>query len=235
MPRNMGWLWNTNIVGLPIFRHGWKPGAIRKSVAKIMKLYFTPPAEPAPNAEQEQAPTLRVQKKNGEFTIVMNPLRDEAETLENPSPIVFKISKSDEVKKRSCARKLLKSRGMEKKCNCTTIDSCCCLSKCEKAQLKYEMEQVSKELCLKPEMSVNDLKASSESEIDIEFTPPWAAKLKHPSMKCQPIKVSVAETQYEPQLEDLSWQKSSKGTLKKMDGKAKLKETVRPASTNKIR
>lgn len=195
VPSNMGWLWNAQIVGLPSIRRGWRPGAVRKSVAKIMEVYLTPPAEPAPPVKQDDPPTLRVQKKKGEYTIVMNPLRDESKALENPSPIVFKVTKSDDVKQRSCARKILKSRGIEKKCNCATIDSCNCLTGCEKTQLKSEMEQVSKELCLKPELSVGDLRDSSESEVDVEFTPPSALKQKSLSKKCKPVKVSVAETQ----------------------------------------
>lgn len=217
----MGWLWNAQIVGLPIIRRGWRPGAIRKSVAKIMQFYLTPPAEPAPPVEQVDPPTLRVKKKNGEFTIVMNPLRDELSHAD-PSPIVFKVTQSDEVKRRSNARKILKSRGVEKSCSCTSLESCCCLTSCEKVRLKSEMQRLSMELCLKPELSVGDLKETSESEMDVEFTPPSAAKLKHPGVgvKCKPVKVSVAETQYEAQRVSVDVEaKADNSKSKKCDAK----------------
>lgn len=36
VPKNMGWLWNAPVSGLPNNRRGWRPGAVKKSVAKIM-------------------------------------------------------------------------------------------------------------------------------------------------------------------------------------------------------
>lgn len=200
VPKNMGWLWNVRISGLPQFRRGWKPGAIKKTVASIMKFYLTPPAEPAPLKPKADPPTLRIQKKDGEYTIVMNPLQDvELNGVENSSPIVFKVVKSEDAKKRSIAKKILKTRGIEKDCDCDGIDKCSCLTACDKAHVIFALQEMSTRLCLKPELDFCDLRDSSDSEIDVEFTPPSAAKLKNPCFKCKPVKKSFVGTQYEPQ------------------------------------
>lgn len=195
VPENMGWLWNVGTYGLPNIRRGWRPGAVKKSVAKIMKIYLTPPAEPAPCVKPKDPSTLRVQKNDGEYVIVMNPLGIDAELIQNSSPIVFKIAKSEEEKKILQARKLLRERGIVKTCDCPSLESCNCLNDCEKNRLSCELAKVSKELCLK--LSICDLKDSSDSEVDVEFTPPSAVKLK----KRKPVKVSYEGTQYEIQEE----------------------------------
>lgn len=200
VPKNMGWLWNVPIPGVPCIRPGWRPGSVKKSVAKIMKISLTPPAEPAPPIwHQEVSPTLRVLKKNGEYKIVMNPLADDGLKSMITSPIVFKITKSEEAKKRSLARQILKSRGITKKCDCSSIDTCFCLNQCEKNRFKCEMEKVSEKLCLKSVISLSDLNDSSDSEVDMEFTPPAAANKKNPHVKCKPPRVTAVETQYETQ------------------------------------
>lgn len=74
---------------------------------------------------------------------------------------------------------------------------------CKKAQLKYELNKVSCDLELEHEMTFVDLNESGESEIDFEYTPPYAVKSKNPCVKpCKPVKVSVAETQYELQADE---------------------------------
>lgn len=203
VPKNMGWLWNVGISGLPTFRRGWRPGAVKKPVARIMKFYLTPPAEPVPLKPKADPPTLRVQKKDGEYTIIMNPLRDELNGIEISSPIVFKVVKSDDAKKRSMARKMLKTRGVEKSCDCNDIDKCPCLTTCDKAHILFELQEISTRLCLEPELNFCDLKDSSESEIDVEFSPPSAAKPKN--FKCRPVEKSFAGTQYEIQEEAFSY------------------------------
>lgn len=179
----------------------------------------------------EDPPTLRVLKKNGEFFIIMNPLRNDMRT-EHQSPIVFKITKSDEDKKRSTARKILQACGVVKKCSCSTLDSCQCLTDCEKAHLKFEMEKISKELCLKPSLTVCDLKEPSDSEIDVEFTPPSAAKLKNPKIKCKPVKVSVAETQYEAPVYDVAEDIDCIDGVCEINNKMKSKEIQKKPSGN---
>lgn len=204
VPKNMGWLWNVGITGLPTFRRGWRPGAIKTSVATIMKYYLKPAAEQAMILPGLNPPTLRVQKKEGDYTIIMNPLRDDSNGIKNSTPVVFKVVKSDDAKKRSIARKILKTRGVEKSCDCDDIEKCLCLTTCDKAQIMFELQEISTRLFLKPEMNFCDLKDSSESEIDVEFTPPFAKKQEN---QCKAVKKSYAGTQYEMQLDDFSYDK----------------------------
>ena len=243
----MGWLWNVGICGLSQFRKGWKPGAVRKSVAKIMGKHLSPPAEPAPEPlkpEPEGPPTLSVKKKQGQYLIVMNPLGTDKELM--GSPIVFKIEKSEEGIKRSKARKILKERGVEKTCDCLCIDTCQCLSACEKDRIKIELKCVAEKLCMKSQMSINDIKESSDSEMDMEFTPPSAMKSKNPCRKI-PVKFSYAETQYEVQesismleteVADNKPQKSQKTEVKferKTRKTLKTKEKSKELKTEKAR
>jgi hypothetical protein len=194
VPRNMGWLWNVEIPGVSLMRRGWKPGAVRKSVARIMKLYMNQPSEPDIITTNSHPPTLQVQKKNGEFSIVINPLNDETTCKEDISPIIFKLMKSEEVTKRSKARKILKTRGVVKTCNCSSIEQCDCLNTKEKSRIQCEMEMISKQLCLNPNLDLVDLKDTSDSEIDVEFSPPTAVRLESSLTK-----FAYAETQYETQ------------------------------------
>lgn len=182
-------MWNVGIS-----ERGWRPGAVRNSVAKIMRLYLTPPKPPMQIPEKKDPPTLRIQKKNGEFTIVMNPLRDDKNFNEEQSPVVFKLEKSEAAKQRSMARRALNDHGVKSSCDCSTLQKCKCMNECEKARLKFELMKVSRDFCIKPELSLCDLKETSESEIDVEFTPPSAARLH------KPVKVSAAATQYESQV-----------------------------------
>lgn len=195
VPKSMGWMWNVGVS-----ERGWRPGAVRNSVAKIMKLYLTAPKKPKKLREKTDPPTLRVQKKNGKFTIVMNPLRDDKKPNEKSSPIIFQLEKSEESKKRSMARKALKDRGVIQSCDCSTLKKCNCMNECEKARIKFELLSVSKAFCIEPELSLCDMKDSSDSEIEFEFTPPSAAKLR--SSCFMPMKVSVAATQCETQVVD---------------------------------
>lgn len=191
----MGWLWNVEAAGLTRNnRCGWKPGAVRKSVAKIMAFHTFKAPKHTAECESDP-PTLRVHKKDGEYTIIMNPLRDGEKSNVDPSPIVFKITKSDDAKARAKAREILKTRGVEMKCECGTVEECKCLNECQKAVFKLEMAKISNQLCIKPELTACDLRLSSDSEIDIEFTPPNATR------QAKPVKVSYAETQYENMLE----------------------------------
>lgn len=150
---------------------------------------------------KKQKPTLRVEKKDGEYTITMSPVIDLKQGLEcdehqETKPIVFKISKTPERKKRSEAKKILKTRGIEKKCNCRCIKDCKCLTEIEKCLLNCELKKVSIELSLKPDLDLRDLETSSDSEIDMDFTPPSALKKMNPCKRIKPVKVSIASTQY---------------------------------------
>lgn len=142
-------------------------------------------------------PTLRVHKKGGEYTIVMNPLPKGKKSTVDPLPIVFKITKSDDAKVRAKARGILKARGVEMKCECGTVEECKCLNECQKAFFELEMAKISNQLCIKPRLTARDLRLSSDSEVDIEYTPPNATR-----RSTKPVKVSYAGTQYENMLEN---------------------------------
>lgn len=197
-------MWNVKTAGMPAIRRGWRPGSVVKSVARIMKYYLSEPPLPSPTVKKEDPPTLRIKKKNGEYKIIMNPLQDETKPV--ASPIVFKLTKSEEAKKRSIAVKILKDSGIAKSCNCSSIKQCNCMNACEKARLEFELTEMTRKFCLESDLNFNDLKDSSDSEIDLEFTPPSAAQFKNPCMSCKPVKKSVAGTQCESQfsIEDLS-------------------------------
>lgn len=197
VPKNMGWLWNVGITGLPTIRRGWRPGAVVKTVAKIMKVYLAEPKVAPPPLKKDDPPTLRVQRKNGEYKIIMNPLRDDTEPV--GSPIVFKVTKSEEARRRSKARDIIKEFGYVKKCDCASLKQCNCMNDCDKVHLELKLKEISTRCCLNSELKFSDLKDSSDSEIDMEFTPPSATNWKNPCLKYKPAKTSVAETQYEAQ------------------------------------
>ncbi|CRK89307.1 CLUMA_CG003066, isoform A [Clunio marinus] len=184
VPKNMGWLWNIPIEGLPRMRRGWQPGAVKKSVARIMKTHLNKVTEKEIDVSEDEKlpPTLHVKKKNGEFLIIMNPESEQ----EIKSPIVFKLTKTDEAQRRSTARKILKSQW-----TC----GACCSEPCDCQIVK--MKKLSKEFCLDRELTMDDLDDSSSSEIDFEFTSPNS--LYKNICKKQKPKVSYAETQYECQ------------------------------------
>lgn len=187
---------------MPSIRRGWRPGAVKKRVSNIMKHYLEQPKEVNVMAQKIESPTLRVQKRNGEYMIVLNSMHDEGErfSTNDPSPIVFKVMKSDDAKKRVEARRFLKTRGVEKSCECSCLDSCQCLNECEKILLKLELAKVSKCMGINPELDLTDLRETSGSEIDFEFTPPSATKNKNSTKTCKINKVSYAGTQYESQI-----------------------------------
>lgn len=164
-----------------------------------MKRHFNRPL-PVKEPIKKQNPTLRVQKKDGEYTITMSPVIDLNQSSicdehKEKEPIVFKISKTPDRKKRSEAKKILKTRGVEKKCDCKCIKDCNCLNDIEKCLLNCELKKVSIELSLKPDMDLCDLEASSDSEIDMDFTPPSALKKMNPCMRVKPVRLSIASTQ----------------------------------------
>jgi hypothetical protein len=222
----MGWLWNVQIDGSTQFKRGWKPGAVKNSVAKIMKRYLTPPSEPSPVVKPKNPPMLSVKKKNGEYLIVINPM-DNGELLAN-SPIVFKIEKNQGGIKRDEARRILKDRGVIIDCDCLSISDCCCVDDYEKSRIKNEIEKVSQELCLNSKLTVLDLKDSSDSEFDTEYTPPSATYSKSPRKKTsRKQKFAYAQTQYEPQPYDSSEVDECKSQIdQKKEGKSTKQKEV---------
>lgn len=203
VPKNMGWLWNANNPGISTIRRGWKPGAVPKSVAKMMRYFLVkecdiPPADGNSIQCMNEKPTLKVEKKLGEYTIILNPLCDD-KSHGDAAPIVFKIAKSEDEKRRCNARRILKCRGITKSCECNDISSCSCINDCQKQSILCELEAISEVMCIIPEMKYEELNEASEcSEIDFEFTPPFEMM-----NKCKrDVGVSVAGTQYEEQIYD---------------------------------
>jgi Domain of unknown function (DUF4776) len=201
VPKNMGWLWNTSVAGISHLRRGWRPGAITKTVANTMKHFLNIDQDTSLSKEpnviediNDKNSTLRVKKQCGDYTITLNPNINASESDLKP-PVVFKIAKSNEAKKRHEAKEVLKERGIVKKCSCSSITSCKCYTLCEKEEISCELRDISKTFCLNPEMRFIDLNQTSESELDFEFTPPFAMKNKFKKH----TKVSYTGTQYEKQ------------------------------------
>jgi hypothetical protein len=143
--------------------------------------------------------TLRVSKRNGEISVAMRPLK-EGKELEtdccpylNCTPLKFEIKKRPEEKKKHKARMILKARGIERKCRCTDIKFCRCMSRARKLLFQDELRQVSKKMELKNELKYEDLHDSSDSEVEFDFTPPTASILVP---QCKPH-VTHTGTQYE--------------------------------------
>lgn len=226
VPKNMGWLWNVENPGVTQIRRGWRPGAVRKSVAKLMQHFLKketpPPAEP--NILPQKS-ALKVERKFGEYTITMNDFSEG----DFRHPIVFKVTKSDEAKKRSEARSVLKTRGITKKCECNSFEECKCMSGMEKIILKCQLKKVSQEFCLCPEMTLEDWDESSDSEMNFEFSPPLAMKCK--SKKC--VKTANDSTQYEAPISEKAANKSDENALLKSKNAEKERNNGKDCATVK--
>lgn len=224
VPKNMGWLWNVNIPGIPTIRRGWKPGAVPNSIAKIMKYFLETAEEQQPPEEPNLIKTcsnkagLHMQRKKGEYTIVMN-------AAGGDGPVTFKISKSEEVKRREEIRKVLKKRGIMKNCQCEKIDECRCLNDCKKKEIVAALKNISAEYNLNPSFEFSELNESSDSEMDFEYTPPFAvaAKLRKKPPVC------FASTQYEQQeIEEIAEEEiKEKGKVESSKAKAGLAKNVK--------
>lgn len=201
VPKNMGWLWNIKNPGINKIRRGWKPGAVPKSVARLMN-HFLRVGHTSFHPEQEtfERPksTLKVEKKAGEYRIILNPPPiDDKSCGDIETPIVFKISKTNEEMKRFEAINLLKSRGINKECSCENIHDCFCINECRKQIILYELKAISDIMCISPTLKYEELNEDS-SEIDFEFTPPFDMM-----NKCRrDVRVSVAATQYDRPSDD---------------------------------
>jgi hypothetical protein len=143
---------------------------------------------------------LRVQKKLGEYTITMNPLKD-SKTMacggESPylpcPPIKFKLATDDErSEKMEEARQVLQSKGYML-CKCDSITQCRCRKHCVNEMLQCELKYLTHYLALDKPITLKDLQVS-DSEIDIEFTPPSVTMT--PKQKKGADNVT-AETQYD--------------------------------------
>lgn len=179
VPPKMGWLWN---IPPPIVRlkprRGWKPGALTRSMAakirahrqaKGLGMLRVPKFAESPGEIQEEdfgkdvkvtpKPTLSIQKKDGAYEIIMNPLKDPKTLADNEDPYMectpmrFKISPT-------------------------------------------KVKKIGSETCFCGEDEAEN-SSSTESELDIEFTPP--AGIIHPERFKRKMNVIHCETQYNPQ------------------------------------
>lgn len=193
-----------------MFGKKWFPGRINPVVRCLMKHALNPfPYDTIPltrrdkngriiktcnetpkfNPDLIQKPTLRIQKRDGEYFITMHPLKEKSklETDCNPylncTPVKFKIKDHPEEIKITRAVKLLRERGLEKRCSCLNLRCCRCTTETQKNLLAYEMKKVSKQLKMESMLTYADLNADSESELDLQFTTPSAMI---DSRKCKP-------------------------------------------------
>uniref|UniRef100_A0A182ISM6 DUF4776 domain-containing protein n=1 Tax=Anopheles atroparvus TaxID=41427 RepID=A0A182ISM6_ANOAO len=195
VPAHMGWRWNTCTAGIGKRRPGWRPGAVRKPIEQLMQHFlkcyptdnvpvtgkrvvkFEPPSADRPLAGQK--PTLHITKQHGEYSITMNPLKD-SETLKTTKdaylpckPIKFRLSKDPRLTKLFMLRDELKAKGLTL-CGCRELERCEHRSEREKRLLVDELRRTAKRFGLPLDTSVADLPSRSESELDVEFTPPSA-------------------------------------------------------------
>uniref|UniRef100_T1GC78 DUF4776 domain-containing protein n=1 Tax=Megaselia scalaris TaxID=36166 RepID=T1GC78_MEGSC len=148
-----------------------------------------------------QKPTLHILKKKGEYIITLRPLKDPTylKQCENPyldmKPLQFKIAKNPIVVQKREVKKKLMDKGF-KKCVChKPVSSCCCRPYIEKKQLEYDLSKICCEMginSLKDDLVYSDV-TDSDSDLDIEFTPP--AGLIKPSLRKKPDMAHM-ETQY---------------------------------------
>ncbi|XP_021701014.1 uncharacterized protein LOC110676642 [Aedes aegypti] len=213
VPPHMGWMWNVKTLGINKIRKGWRPGAVKKPIKELMQHFLVsypldniPVSKktgrnlkiPADGSEHtKQKPTLQIVKKNGEYCIVMNPLKDSAslKTAQDPylncEPIRFKLAKDPNVGKLYQLRSALKVKGFTM-CGCSELESCEHKSEKEKKLLRKELRKLAKCLGLPKSTELKDVPIDSESELDLEFTPP-SAMLKSGQRKPD---VVCTETQY---------------------------------------
>lgn len=148
--------------------------------------------------EYDQKPTLRVQRRNNEYTITMNPLKN-SQTLKsepypylNCKPLQFKISSSAEEREMQKIAEFICKKGFTKcvcghkiiNCRCRDNREAEALNKClEDCTRIFGVKNLKEKLCL-----------CDNTKLDIEFTPP-AGVIKN-VLKRRPDQL-VQETQYD--------------------------------------
>ncbi|XP_055640530.1 uncharacterized protein LOC129777946 [Toxorhynchites rutilus septentrionalis] len=213
VPPHMGWLWNTITLGIGKIRRGWRPGAVRQPIKELMQHFLVSyPLDNIPVSRKaarrlkiagsesqslKPKPTLQIVKRDGEYSVVMNPLKDSnaLKTTQDPylacEPIRFKLAKDPHTGKLHQLRKALKVKGFTM-CGCTELDSCDHKSKKEKSLMQKQIRVLSRRLGLPKKTGLEDIPVDSESELDLEFTPPSAmlkSGVRKPDVVC-------TETQY---------------------------------------
>ncbi|XP_053673342.1 uncharacterized protein LOC128723606 [Anopheles nili] len=243
VPAHMGWQWDICPPGIDKRRPGWRPGAVRKPIMQLMQHFLkcypldnvpvstkksvtfrgTDQGQDGEHQARGQKPTLHITKKHGEYQITMNPLKD-SETLQTTDdpylpckPIKFKLAKDPQRTKLYMLRDALKRKGLPL-CGCKDLASCEHCTDREKRLLVEEVRRTAKVLGLAAQTTVADVPSGSESELDVEFTPPSA--ILRPDMRRPDV--VVAETQYNVQdfqLKPMPAETSSKGSKGKGPGR----------------
>ncbi|XP_058815267.1 uncharacterized protein LOC131678868 [Topomyia yanbarensis] len=213
VPPHMGWQWNVSTPGIGRIRKGWRPGAVRKPIKELMRHFLVSyPLDNIPVSRKgtrklnvaendadpaKQEPTLQIEKRNGEYVIVMKPLKD-SKTLKSAQdpylscpPIRLKLAKDPNVGKLYQLRNALKVKGFTL-CGCADLGSCTHRSDKEKKLITQELRRQSKRLGLPRNTEIKEVPVESESDLDLEFTPPSAmlnSGVRKPDVVC-------TETQY---------------------------------------
>lgn len=238
VPKYMGWRWNEQINGIGDKK--WYPGRINQTVRCLMKHSLNPfPCDTLPLTRRDkngrviktcndysqlpefnpalvQKPTLVIQKRDGEYYVTMNPLKDKKKLVTdcnpflNCSPLKFNIKRNPEEIEKHRAKKLLRNHGFGKKCSCLNLQCCRCMSENSKKLLQFEMKMVSNKLKLKKELTFADLGDSSDSELDLHFTTPAAI------VDCRKCKPDVVHCEVQYDLNDFT------PKAKKVEKKKKL-------------
>ena len=236
VPPHMGWQWDVENC------KGWRPGAIRKPIQDLMQYFLAsypmdtipvtkkgansnqPDQTAVTNTETTEKSALQIQKKCGEYTITMNPLKDshELKTAKDPflsaSPIKLKITKDSQESKSFQLRRMLKEKGFTM-CRCKDPMKCSHRTDKEKRLLVAEMKKMVDQLKLPKNFTLKDIPENSGSEMNVEFTPPSLARKQGPRVK-SPDKV-IAETQYNPddyKLKEVDLKKDGKDAKKTKPG-----------------
>ena len=233
--RNIGWKWNE--IAMEPNQTKWFPGRISKSVRCLMKYILNPfPLDTIPltrrnkngkiiktyqlpdfNPDLIQKPTLQIKKRDGEISIILNPLKDNRKLFTdcNPyldcSPLQFKLKKHPEGIKKHRAKKILHDRGFIKNCSCLHLECCRCISSNAKKLLTHELKKISEEL-----------------KLDVEFTTP--AAIVNPQ-KCKP-NVTHCGTQYV--LKDFLPKLKEVEKLQKITTKTAFKSTITSSKAGKL-
>ncbi|XP_050068529.1 uncharacterized protein LOC126556983 [Anopheles maculipalpis] len=216
VPPHMGWQWDICPPGIGKRLPGWRPGAVRQPIRQLMQHFLKCyPLDNLPVSkkksvgfhtdgttqdDQKQKPTLHITKQNGVYSITMNPLKDSdtLKTTDDPylpcKPIKFKLAKDPHRTKLYQLRDILKRKGLPL-CGCKELVNCEHCTDREKRIIKEEIRRSAKVLGLPVKTSISDVPSGSESELDVEFTPP-SAIIRPDAHRPD---VAVAETQYNVQ------------------------------------
>ncbi|EDW81662.2 uncharacterized protein Dwil_GK10903 [Drosophila willistoni] len=169
--RNHGWAWPKTFAARKL---GWRPGAVRKPIKKIMEYFLESAVNELDELDVENEPpepVLNVCKKDGAIFITLRPLS----TLGMiQKPITFRVVKSDLAVALSEIKAELKEKGF-RKCTChKSVMMCLCRSVREKKDLERAINKECKQRRMQSCAEHLILTDTSESEMEYDFnvTPP---------------------------------------------------------------